>query len=412
MHATPPPPDPTSSRAARRSLMAAGALALAAALALSACGSGGDASKSTGSSVPQTGSTDGGSSGSSTSTANPPAEVKVGTVTAASLHSPIAMAVKADDPGHLWIAERAGRVRRVAIEDDGDTLTSTGAPVLDISDQTTTEAERGLLAIAFSRDSSELYASYTDRDGNTRVVAYPVDGDQVDESSPRLLFAVDQPYPNHNGGNIAIGPDGNLWLGLGDGGAANDPEDRAQDPDTPLGKVIRIDPETGDHETVISGVRNPWRWAFDTDGSLWIGDVGQDHHEEIDHLEADQIEGANLGWSWFEASERNPDGSATEAPAGAIGPVFEYPHEDGNCSITGGFAYRGTAIAGLRGAFLFADYCAGQIRAIKLRADGTLDRELDLGIQIERPISFGRDQKGEPYVLSEGGDVVRLIPAS
>ncbi|MFN8017315.1 MAG: PQQ-dependent sugar dehydrogenase [Acidimicrobiales bacterium] len=398
-----------SSALARRLGATALALVMAGAL-LAACGSGDDAG-GTGS-IPQVGgNTTTSQAGGATPDGGEADEVAVDSVVAASLHAPIAMALKPNDPGHVWVAERAGRVRRLAIADGGDSLTSTGGPVLDISDQTTTEAERGLLGLAFSPDGDTMYVSYTNTDGNSRVVAYPMDGTRVREDEPDLLFAVDQPYPNHNGGNIAIGPDRKLWLGLGDGGAADDPENRAQDPSTPLGKVIRIDPATKEVETVVSGVRNPWRWAFDTDGSLWIADVGQNQYEEVDRLPADQIDGANLGWSGYEATHPYQEGEGRR-PKDPVAPVFEYSHDGGNCSITGGFVYRGRAIEGLRGAFLFADYCAGHVRAIKLRPDGTFDRELDLGIEVARPISFGRDQDGEPYVLSEDGNITRIVPGA
>jgi glucose/arabinose dehydrogenase len=348
----------------------------------------------------------------STTEAEAPGDVRVATVVAASLHSPIDLVTRAGDDDHVYVAERAGRVLRMAVTDGGDGLTIDGDPLLDLTDQTTTDAERGLLGIAFSPDGATLYASLTNLDGNTRILSWAMAGDAVDAASRRTVYALDQPYPNHNGGGIAFGPDGDLWLGLGDGGSADDPENRAQDPSTDLGKFLRIDPATGRAERVISGVRNPWRWAFDTDGSLWIADVGQGAWEEIDHLPAGRIAGTNLGWSGYEGTHPNdavdPQG---RRPASWVRPVFEYSHDNGNCAITGGFVYRGAALPALDGAFLFADYCAGRVRAIRLRADGTLDTELDLGVTIDAPISFGRDQAGEPYVMSTKGDITRLVPA-
>jgi glucose/arabinose dehydrogenase len=383
--------------------------ALTAACLLPACGSDGDGNAQSSPSDTQLGD-------AATTTAvvdgstDPGADPAVETVVAASVHEPTVLIPRPGDDGHLWLAERAGRVRRLAIADGGNTLSTTGDYLLDISDDTTVDAERGLLGMTFSPDGTTLYVSYTNADGNTRVVSYATDGEAIDASSRAIVYATDQPYPNHNGGNIAFGPDGMLWLGLGDGGAADDPENRAQDPDADLGKMLRIDPETLEREIVVSGVRNPWRWAFDTDGSLWIADVGQRQWEEINHLPADEIAGANLGWSGYEGTRPYLDGDGRRS-ADAIPPVFEYGHEDGNCSITGGFPYRGTAIPALEGAFLFADYCAGGLRAVRLADDGTLDRELDLGIDFENPISFGQDQAGEPYVLLAGGNIVRLLPA-
>ena len=329
---------------------------------------------------------------------------------AATAQEPIALLPRPGDDGHLWLAERSGRVRRLAIASDGDMLTSTGPEALDISDQTTTDAERGLLGMAFADDGSTIFLSYTNLDGATRVVSYAFDGDQIDEASRSERFAIDQPYANHNGGHIVVGPDGQLWLGLGDGGAADDPENRAQDPSTELGKIIRIDLATDETEIVVSGARNPWRIAFDTDGSLWVGDVGQNAIEEVNHLPVDEIDGANLGWSGFEGSAPYLDGEGRR-PEDPVAPVFEYTHDGGNCSITGGFVYRGEAIPALQGAYLFADYCLGRVRAITLGSDGQLAQEFDLGIDVETPISFGTDQQGEAYVLSSAGNIVRLIAA-
>ena len=380
-----------------------GLIGVALVLSIGAAGCGSDGGSPSGGS--------GGSGGSSASGEGPTAGgPEVESVVAASVHEPVQLIERPGDDGHLWLAERAGRVRRLTGSDGGNALSATGDYVLDISDQTTTEAERGLLGMAFSPDGGTLYLSSTDLEGNSRVASYEMSGSDVVATSRTVVFTQEQPFPNHNGGHIAFGPDDQLWLGLGDGGSADDPENRAQDPDTFLGKMVRIDPATGDAEIVISGVRNPWRWSFDADGSLWIADVGQNNIEEIDHLPADAIEGANLGWSGFEGSKPYLDGEGRR-PADPVAPVFEYTHDDGNCSITGGFAYRGRAIPALEGAYLFADYCAGRVRAITLTSDGKLDEEFDLGIDVEQPISFAADADGEPYVLSQTGNIVRLLPA-
>ena len=375
------------------------------------CGDDGDATKST-PSVTQVGpSTTPSATPNGPTTPDGEADApSVASVVAATAQEPIALLPRPGDDGHLWLAERSGRVRRLAIASDGDMLTSTGPEALDISDQTTTDAERGLLGMAFADDGSTIFLSYTNLDGATRVVSYAFDGDQIDEASRSERFAIDQPYANHNGGHIVVGPDGQLWLGLGDGGAADDPENRAQDPSTELGKIIRINLATDETEIVVSGARNPWRIAFDTDGSLWVGDVGQNAIEEVNHLPVDEIDGANLGWSGFEGSAPYLDGEGRR-PEDPVAPVFEYTHDGGNCSITGGFVYRGEAIPALQGAYLFADYCLGRVRAITLGSDGQLAQEFDLGIDVETPISFGTDQQGEAYVLSSAGNIVRLIAA-
>ncbi|MEO6987381.1 MAG: PQQ-dependent sugar dehydrogenase, partial [Aquihabitans sp.] len=156
---------------------------------------------------------------------------------------------------------------------------------------------------------------------------------------------------------------------------------------------------------------NPWRFSFDTDDSLWIADVGQNEIEEIDRIPADEIDGANLGWSGYEGSEPYLDGDGRR-PEDPVMPVFEYTHADGNCSITGGFVYRGTAIEGLQGSYLFADFCAGRVRAVRLDASGALAAEYDLGIDVDGPVSFGVDADGEPYVLASDGSVARIEPAA
>lgn len=408
-------PQTTRSRWQPLAVLAAPAIALA---GLAGCGGGADADGVT-ASIPQVTAssngteataspTDGGSAPTDPETATIPAAIAA--APAGNFDEPIALVVR---PGadQLWLAERAGTVRRVDLGDDG-MLTATGDAQLDIRDQISTDAERGLLGLAFSADGTTIYLSSTDTQGNSRLTAYDVVDDNIDESSARELFTIEQPFANHNGGHILWGPDGKLWLGLGDGGAADDPENRAQDPDTPLGKIVRFDTSQAqpEAEIVVSGVRNPWRFAFDDDGSLWIADVGQGEIEEIDHLQADEIEGANLGWSGYEGSEPYLDGPGRR-PRDGVSPVFEYSHDNGNCSVTGGFVYRGQALSGLAGWYLFADYCAGDIRAIRLDESGAFATEQDLGVMVDAPVSFGRDLDGEPYVLSLDGQVLRLVPA-
>ncbi|MGI8754315.1 MAG: PQQ-dependent sugar dehydrogenase [Acidimicrobiales bacterium] len=332
----------------------------------------------------------------------------------ASLKAPTMLLPRPKDPTHLYASERAGTIRRLTIGSRG-ALTVDDATLLDLTDQTTTDGERGLLSFAFSRDGATIYVSHTDKDGNTRLASYAMEGDEIDVSTRQVLLAQDQPFANHNGGLVLVGPDAKLWFGFGDGGAGDDPSQHAQDPSTLLGKIVRLDPSAGKAEIVISGVRNPWRFSFDTDGSLWIGDVGQNQWEEIDHLPAGRIEGANLGWSGREGTHPNagvPDGERTKRTGNnPIEPVLDYSHDGGNCSVTGGFVYRGKAIPALEGAYLFADYCAGRLRAMTVGADGRLAKEVDLGVDVAQPISFGSDGDGEPFVLSQDGSVVRLVPA-
>ena len=390
------------------------ALVVVSALALAACGGADDSDPSPSPpSQPQTTATsEPGDAEPETTDAAPPSErtepVPVTGETVAEMAGPIWIMPRPGDD-HLWVSEREGRVRRVAVGADG-TLAADADPVLDISDQIRIEFEHGLFAHAFDPEGDRLFVSYTDNDGDSVVARYDIDGNSVDESSREELFLLDQPHGNHNGGHVVF-HDGDLWLGMGDGGSAGDPDKLAQDPDVLYGKMIRIDPDSGAHEWVSLGLRNPWRFAFDPDGRLWIADVGQGSVEEINRVDAEEIDGANFGWSGWEGSEEFWDGE-DQRSEDAIFPVFEYGREGGNCSITGGFVYQGTAIDGLQGAFLFADLCAGNVRAVRVDDQGELVGEYDLGVSVESPWSFGFDADGEPFVLSMNGEVVRIVPAS
>jgi len=344
------------------------------------------------------------------------ATIAVGLQEVVSLDQPTAMAVRRGDET-LFIAERTGRV--VAVR-DGSVAEQA---VLDLSEQTVAESERGLLGIAFSPDGRTLYASYTNLDGDTRLDAYDFADATADPSSRRELLAVDQPFANHNGGNVAIGPDDLLYLGLGDGGSAGDPHGHGQDPGTLLGSLLRIDPGSGDPyaipednpfvdragaqpEIYAYGLRNPWRFSFDRDtGDLWIADVGQGAREEIDYAPSGQGAGANYGWNLREGAISY----SGEPPADNVEPVFDYGRDGGRCSVTGGYVYRGAAVPGLRGAYLYSDYCDGVIRALRL--DGReVEQSVSLDIAAPAVVSFGQDNDGELYVLSLEGPVYRLVP--
>ncbi|MGH9283470.1 MAG: PQQ-dependent sugar dehydrogenase, partial [Acidimicrobiales bacterium] len=285
--------------------------------------------------------------------------------------------------------------------------------------------ERGLLGLAFSPDGDRLYVDYTDRAGDTRVVEYAVAGGRADPSSRRELLMVEQPFANHNGGQVVFGPDGLLYIGLGDGGSGGDPNDNGQRLDTLLGKILRIDPRaSGDQPYTIPpdnpfvgregarpeiwayGLRNPWRFSFDrSTGALWIGDVGQGSREEISRADPASKGGENYGWNRFEGTRP----FSGRAPANHVAPVFDYANGGGNCSVTGGYVYRGDRIPALRGRYLFADYCSGRLWALTEGAAGrwTMTTLLDSGLRVS---SFGEDQDGELYVLDHGGAVYRIVP--
>ena len=362
--------------------------------------------------------------------------VQVSTSEVAVVDEPVAMAVR---PGSrdLYIAEKGGRIRLVkaTVNERTDIVTYQlqNTPLLDISDDVINDGEQGLLGIAFSSDGRTLYLNYSaEPSGATHVDAYELgDRTTIDARSKRELLVVEQPFPNHNGGQLVVGPDGYLYVGLGDGGSGGDPEDNGQDPTTLLGSILRIDPsgvdpevddapyaipagnpfvdaETARPETWLYGVRNPWRFTFDADtGDLWVADVGQNAYEEITRLPADggfdAGRGANLGWNEMEATHSFEGG---ENPDGAVLPLFEYGRDDG-CSITGGYVYRGEAIPGLAGAYLYADLCSPGVRGLQLDGEVVIDsRTWDL--PVERIYSFGQDDEGELYLLLGSGPVLKL----
>ncbi len=345
--------------------------------------------------------------------------VRVRLTQVATVDRPVAMAVR---PGHdqLFVAERDGQV---VVIDDGEVRPE---PLLEV--ETTTDGERGLLGLVFSPDGDRLYVNYTDAEGDTRVEEHRmVEGAaEVEPGEPRTLLHVAQPFSNHNGGHLAFGPDGLLYVGLGDGGGGGDPEGNAQDTETLLGSILRIDPKAqgdaaygipGDNpfaggggrgEIYVYGLRNPWRFSFDrTTDDLWIADVGQNAIEEINRLPAGSAAGANMGWPALEGS-RPFEG---EPPPDAVPPVYEYDHDEG-FSVTGGFVYRGERIPGLRGAYVFGDLGTARLWALAADGNGGLGRH-DLGVGVEEGTlaSFAEDAQGELYVLSLAGPVLRLDPA-
>jgi glucose/arabinose dehydrogenase len=333
------------------------------------------------------------------------------------LEGPTAMATRSGDDSALYIAEIGGRVVRVV---DGAV---DGQPVLDISDQTTPGGERGLLGIDFSDDGTLLYVSYTNREGDTRLDEYRMDGNRAATGTRRSVLQVEQPYPNHNGGNVVFGPDGQLYFGLGDGGSGGDPHGHGQDRSTLLGSLLRIDPSSGggapyrvpDDNPFVDegnarpeiwayGLRNPWRFSFDRQtGDLWIGDVGQDAIEEIDWVPFDQVAGTNFGWNIFEGSERFTDGQADNA----VPPVHEYRHTPERHTVIGGYVYRGRAIDGLNGAYLYSDLYDGVIRGLVLD-NGEITDKREFAATVPQIVSFGEDARGELYALSLAGPVFRL----
>jgi glucose/arabinose dehydrogenase len=268
--------------------------------------------------------------------------------------------------------------------------------LLDVRDRISTGGERGLLSIAFHPDypgDGRLYASFTDAAGDSRVV-------EIGPAGERELIRVDQPYENHNGGYILFGPDRLLYLGLGDGGAAFDPEQRSQDPDTRLGKLLRLDVETElpAWETVALGLRNPWRFSFDA-GDLWIADVGQDLWEEVNVVRGPLDELLNFGWDVFEGTERVEEHEL--GPGRVVEPVTQYGHDLG-CSITGGHV---VAEGPLAGRYLYGDFCSGRVFSLDARSGDDVREE---NVSAEQLTGFGRDAAGRTLLVLGSGRILRL----
>ena len=361
-----------------------------------------------------------------------------------SLDAPIDMtAAPGDDL--LWIAERSGKVLRVALSEDSGEVVDV---LLDISDETSTESERGLLGIAASENW--LYVSFTDIKGDSRVDAFKRQGTRLG-TERRTLLTLEQPYSNHNGGDLALDKDSHLYIGFGDGGSGGDPHSHSQNPNTWLGSMLRITPtphadkpylipednpftsdnsqesdniQEGSPEVFLLGLRNPWRFSFDTTtNDLWIADVGQDRYEEVTVLrsKAGNVAGANLGWNLKEGTHiYSPDASDTphahsKSLENLVDPIWEYSHADG-CSVTGGFVYRGSAIPELYGSYIFGDYCTSRLwslanAASDEAASGKMQFvDLDVDVPGGMLSSFGQDRYGELYTMSLSGDLARIEP--
>ncbi|HVT78129.1 MAG TPA: PQQ-dependent sugar dehydrogenase [Acidimicrobiales bacterium] len=337
------------------------------------------------------------------------------------LTQPVAMAVRPGEPNAVYIAQKTGAVRRLLLGSEGSvTLDST--VVLNLQKATFTNGAHGLLGLAFNPAGTYLYTVDSTKSATTQLAEFPFKSGRAVKKQQRVLL--DIPVTNkaqHLGGNVAFGPDGLLYLSTGDGGVAGATTSPAQDLTSLLGKVLRIDPKPSATlpytipaanpfvgrsdargEIFHLGLRNPWKWSFDrATGDQWIADVGENSLEEVDHL-ASGVGGANFGWNLREGTQPYNGGAK---PAGNVDPVYEYSHKNGDCSITGGYVYRGTAIAGLAGNYVFSDYCGGVIHA--LHSDGIVDSF----VTVSQPVSFGEDAHGELWVLSIDGSVYRLDPA-
>lgn len=337
------------------------------------------------------------------------------------LESPLLATHAGDDSGRLFVVEQVGRIR---IVEDGRLLDQ---PFLDISDRLVAGGEQGLLGLAFHPEyerNGRFFVNYTDEAGDTVISEFRAQPDSdLATDSEKPLLQIDQPYSNHNGGHLTFGPDGYLYIATGDGGSGGDPHNNGQRLDTLLGKLLRIDVDGGEPYAIPDdnpfadgggepeiwayGLRNPWRFSFDSE-HLWIADVGQNAVEEVNRRRADEP-GVNYGWKVMEGTDCYAAGDCDRS--GLVQPVAEYTHEEG-CSITGGFVYRGDAFPDMRGGYFFADFCSGNIWSIPSDvSERTRPFEmLESGRSIS---SFGLDEDDELYVVDiGGGEVLRVMDRS
>lgn len=357
----------------------------------------------------------------------------------ATLDRPIALATITGNDD-LFVAERGGRVRHLVV--DGTGVTTDPVPLVDLSSLTDDGGEGSLLGLTFNPAGDRLYVFHTNLRGNLRVAEYQVADGSTDPSvvagTRRVVVSIrHQPFENHNGGDLTFGPDGRLYIAVGDGGGGGDPQGNGQDRTTLLAKILRINPQataTRPYKNPVTnpfvgqsprrgeiwlyGVRNPWRISFDREnGDLYVADVGQDQYEEINVLPSDDSgrnagRGANLGWSRMEG----PDPFNGNEPGNHTEPTFTYTHGNGpgeGCSITGGYVYRGAAIPGLVGQYVYGDFCTGVISSITATDGSLVGSSTDLGISVADSslYSFGEGPDGELYTLSGNGPVSRIEPA-
>lgn len=342
-------------------------------------------------------------------------------VVVSGLTNPLYLTAPPDDD-RLFVVEKPGRIR---IVEQGE-LQST--PFLDLSDRVSTGGEQGLLGLAFHPrfvDNGFFYVSFTDLDGDTRIERYAVgiDPNVADPASSTPVLHRSQPFGNHNGGQVTFGPDGMLYVGLGDGGSGGDPQGNAQDSTNILGALLRLDVDggvpyaippdnpfvgrTGADEIWAYGLRNPWRFAFDPVAELlYVADVGQSSWEEINVQPAD-APGLNYGWNVMEGRHCFEPSEGCDQ-AGLMLPAVEYARTSPACSVTGGYVYRGDAVPEIRGHYFYSDFCAGFLRSFRFEDGAVTDeREWDVGT-LGSVLSFGEDATGELYVLSSNGTVYRL----
>jgi glucose/arabinose dehydrogenase len=322
------------------------------------------------------------------------------------LASPVFVTSAPGDPSTLYVVEQGGTIVMVR----NGALTGT---FLDIRGRIKSGGEQGLLSVAFHPQyatNHRFYVDYTDTRGDTRVVEFRSSGGFGRPATARQLLFVDQPYENHNGGQLEFDKKGYLYVGMGDGGSGGDPGNRAQNLKSRLGKLLRINPTRAGSAWQIAGfgLRNPWRFSFDrANGNLWIGDVGQSAWEEVDFRAAARVGTlANYGWSRFEGKATYDSGKPLVRKGDLVFPQIVYSHDDG-CSITGGYVYRGSAVAGMAGRYVYGDYCTGTVWSFPTGAKGKAGAARVEG-KIDQLSSFGEDGNGELYATALTGQLYKL----
>jgi glucose/arabinose dehydrogenase len=325
------------------------------------------------------------------------------------LQEPTFVGAPRNEPGKLYVVEKPGRI---LVVQNGRVRTK---PFLDIRSLVgSNDSEQGLLSVAFHPSyatNHRFFVDYTDRNGNTRVVEYRSNGTAALPGSARQLLFVHQPYANHNGGQLQVGPDGKLYVGMGDGGSGGDPGNRAHNLSSRLGKLLRLNVDRAGARWEIAGygLRNPWRFSWDrATGNLYIGDVGQNDWEEVDvRTPAQQRFLSNYGWRVWEGRSRYTLGQSVNPRGRLVFPILVYSHSVG-CSITGGYVYRGKAVPAARGRYFYGDYCQGTIWSLRV-VNGKLRGVRREPFKVLNLSSFGEDAAGELYTVGLGGELYKLI---
>jgi glucose/arabinose dehydrogenase len=309
------------------------------------------------------------------------------------------------EPRRLYAVEQVGRIKYLVNGQVAGTF-------LDIRDRVLSGGEQGLLSVAFSPGygrNHRFYVNYTDKSGNTRVVEFRSRNGVAVRSTARQLLFVRQPYANHNGGELQFDRNGFLYVGMGDGGSGGDPGNRAQRMNERLGKLLRINPlrRGAKWKIVALGLRNPWRFSFDrATGDLYIADVGQGNWEEIDYRSRAVISRlANYGWHVYEGRARFANSAL--GPGQLIAPVYVYSHAGGNCSVSGGYVYRGTAVPAAVGRYFFGDYCTGDVWSLRVASGRAVDVRQE-AFHAGTLTTFGEDTAGELYLGTGGGEIFKL----